>query len=388
MRRRQTLTCLLAGTVVLFCVGIRADGAAAGEETTATQGQRSEKKAEAGAEARAFDGFDGRLGLQWKPLRRDPTHVSLTKSPGMLIITTQHGSIHLGAERNRQRGTPAAKNIYLVDNPLPGGPGFVVTTCLDSFRPDTPYQQAGLIVFSDEENYLKWVCESSNSGVPVLNLLREVEASSSIKKLPLQGKPGRLWLRLTGRGNHYRFASSTDGKSYTVHGELPWGDGPPKQIGILAKNGGSRDAAEMDARFDFFEVRPLTAEELSDPAYVDRRGLQGAWEVTACRINGELLEKAPLSKFVFTGDRLAVSEGQRTIQTEYVLDAAKQPRQLLLSGLLGSSGRSVRAVYSLQADELVICIDPRPGAPAPGELETKQGDGRMLIELKRIKQEK
>jgi hypothetical protein len=41
----------------------------------------------------AFDAFDGKLGLNWKPVRPDRSHVSLTKTPGALTITTQRGSI-------------------------------------------------------------------------------------------------------------------------------------------------------------------------------------------------------------------------------------------------------------------------------------------------------
>src|SRR5208283_613233 len=42
----------------------------------------------------AFDGFQGKLSLPWKPVRHDPTHVSLKRHPGKLTIITQRGSIH------------------------------------------------------------------------------------------------------------------------------------------------------------------------------------------------------------------------------------------------------------------------------------------------------
>ena len=66
----------------------------------------------------AYDGFDGKLGLNWKPVRPDPSHVSLTKTPGALTITTQRGSIH-GEETKDEYGEGIqAKNIYVIDNPL------------------------------------------------------------------------------------------------------------------------------------------------------------------------------------------------------------------------------------------------------------------------------
>ena len=53
------------------------------------------------------------------------------------------------------------------------------------------------------------------------------------------------------------------------------------------------------------------------------------------------------------------------------------------SGLLGKSLGSVRALYRLEDDTLVLAVDVRPGAPAPRELETRQGDKRLLLTLKR-----
>jgi hypothetical protein len=198
---------------------------------------------------RVLDEFDGKVKLEWKPLRPDPTHFSLTEHSGKLTITTQNGSIHRDSEA---RQIPLAKNIFLLDNSLPHECGLVVTTCLDPFRPTAPWQQAGLILYDDDDNYLKWVCQSSRQGEPELNLLREVGAQSSITKHPIDDDvPGRVWLRLTTRGNHHEYATSTDGRTFTVHGELPWGSGPPKRIGLVAKNGGRPHAAEIGVKFDF-----------------------------------------------------------------------------------------------------------------------------------------
>ena len=125
------------------------------------------------------DDFDGKLGLAWKPLHPDPTHFSLSSHPGELTIRTQVGSMHRDAQA---RLIPPVKNLYLLDNPMASERGSVVTTCLNSFRPTMPWQQAGLILYNDEDNYLKWVCQSSRTGVPEWNLLREVDGKSSITK--------------------------------------------------------------------------------------------------------------------------------------------------------------------------------------------------------------
>jgi len=60
-------------------------------------GRKAKLEAEAPSEGLvllAYDEFDGKLGLKWKPVRPAPSHVSLKKAPGALTITTQRGSIH------------------------------------------------------------------------------------------------------------------------------------------------------------------------------------------------------------------------------------------------------------------------------------------------------
>lgn len=50
---------------------------------------------------------------------------------------------------------------------------------------------------------------------------------------PPEGK--KVWLRLTRRKAEYEYASSADGKKWTVHGERAWSEKAPGKIGVLAK---------------------------------------------------------------------------------------------------------------------------------------------------------
>ena len=207
----------------------------------------------------ALDAFDGKRGLKWKPVRPDPTHVSLTKTPGALTITTQRGSIHGAETKDEFGGGVKAKNLYLIDNPLAPGGDFVATTCVSGFTPETSYQQAGLIVYNDDDNYLKFGYEynwQNAGGGQAFCIPTETDAKSNFQYFDTE-HPGlkRYWVRLTKRGTRYEYAFSTDGKTFTVNGEVEWGDGSPKQVGILAKNGGNKDASELDAAFEFFELR-------------------------------------------------------------------------------------------------------------------------------------
>jgi hypothetical protein len=203
----------------------------------------------------AFEAFDGTLTLNWKPVRPDPSHVSLTKVKGALTITTQRGSI-CADEKNDPVGEGIqAKNIYLVDNPLSDTADFAVTTCVSEFTPDTLWQQAGLICYEDDDNYLKWGYEyNSLLGSQAFCILVERQGKHEFEYVGPHANLKKYWVRLTKRGDKYEYALSKDGKEFDVCGQKEWG-GAPKKIGLLAKNGGNKSAPEIDATFEFFELR-------------------------------------------------------------------------------------------------------------------------------------
>jgi hypothetical protein len=56
-----------------------------------------------------------------------------------------------------------AKNLYLIDNPIARNGDFSVTTSLVNFAPAAQYQQAGLLISDDDDNYMKWTYEANDS---------------------------------------------------------------------------------------------------------------------------------------------------------------------------------------------------------------------------------
>src|SRR5262245_16508246 len=211
----------------------------------------------------AVDTFDGKFHLRWKTVRPDEKYVSFTKNKGKLTITTQRGSIH-GDEISRN--DPQAKNIHLIDNPLPEDADFEVITCISGFAPKQQYQQAALILYNDDDNYVKWSYEFSyvNNGSVALGLIRETDKKTQHDHVaPPEKADVKLWLRLTKRKNNYEYASSTDGKKFEVYGEREWGEKGPLQIGILAKNGGLPDGHEVDVIFARIEWRSPLREKTS-----------------------------------------------------------------------------------------------------------------------------
>lgn len=206
-----------------------------------------------------YDTFDGKFALDWKVVRPDADHVSFKKVPGALVITTQRGSIHGKSQDDKLSEGTLAKNIHLID--IPVGTDWSATTCVSGLVPTTAYQQAGLIVYDDDDNYLKWGYEydwqagrgqrfllvAEKDGVPAHD---QPEANESGLK--------KFWLRMTRRGDKYAYAWSGDGEKWTAGGERTW-EGKGKRVGLIAKNGGNKDAAEIDAAFEFFELRTLPA---------------------------------------------------------------------------------------------------------------------------------
>jgi len=366
--------------LVVTCLAQSVQQGSSGVSLAAESAQPREQRAQE-SEFRVFEGFEGKLELDWKPLRADPTHFSLEKYPGMLTIVTQFGGIHRDALGS---GLPPAKNIFLLDNPFPDECGFVVTTCIDSFRPTRPWQQAGLIIYDDDDNYVKWVCQSSRGGEPEWNLLRETAGESFITKHPVDHSlEGKVWLRVTARGNHHEYATSVNGKTFTSRGELPWGDGPPKRIGLAAKNGGRQDTPELEANFDMVELRSLSQSEKDQPAFVERQMLKGTWIVSSCKVSGKDLADAPLSQFVFTDAKVTLTEKGKNIEAAYSLDLSSEPKRLSLTFQDVNRSGTLLFVYAKQGDSLQMCCDLRPGSAPPADLKTTEGDGRLLAVLKR-----
>ncbi|HEX3149711.1 MAG TPA: DUF1349 domain-containing protein [Gemmataceae bacterium] len=206
------------------------------------------------------DSFDGKLVLDWKVIRPDPTQVSLKKVPGALVITTQRGTIHGKEKEDALSEGTQAKNIHLIDIPLDKDVEWSATTCVSNFLPDTYYQQAGMIVYDDDDNYLKWGYEydGQRPAGQAFVLVAETEGNP-VHVRPKASESGlkKYWLKFTKRGDNYEFAWSKDGDKWVIGGERRWGNGTPKRVGLIAKNGGNKDAAEIDAAFEFFELRAL-----------------------------------------------------------------------------------------------------------------------------------
>jgi hypothetical protein len=220
-----------------------------------------------------FEDFNDVFFLNWNILGDDPSYWSLDTVPGALTITTQVGSF----TRNRTD----YKNIFLIDFPVAQSVDFQVTTCVTNFNPYGFWNQAGLILWVNEDNHFKLVYEYGE-GPPPNNAPKVLfTAAVEVNGFPIHGwfeagqEPVNMWLRIIKRGGFYELFNSTDGISFnpmtviapprlTADNKVPCLDEPLQYIGIYANNGGSYVAPEVDASFDFFEFTVLPKQEETD----------------------------------------------------------------------------------------------------------------------------
>jgi len=197
------------------------------------------------------DDFNGKQSDKWKFLNKNPNHISLKKKPGTLTITTEQGGFF--ALRNN------IKNLMYIDNPFKEGEDFVLTTRLVNFQPEANFNHAGLICFEDQDNYalcsMEW--DDDHDGRSICFIREEAARVLEQAYLEVDRPIDAFWLRMIKNGNKYLVASSLDGEHYHIIGVEKWGNGSPSKIGLVAKNGG-RGTKNVDANFDFFEIRPIT----------------------------------------------------------------------------------------------------------------------------------
>jgi hypothetical protein len=210
----------------------------------------------------AYDEFDGRLALDWQILNPDPSHYSLTKQLGALTITAQDGGF--------EESNTDYENLFLTDCPSAFGSDFQVTTCISSFTPMPHSNSAGLILYKDDDDHLSFFYEW-HSERDVRAFVTGLETQGRFRYVAFRAEDGleKVWLRVTKRGNRYTFSTSLDSTTFVprtypfedttglFQGDVIWGDGSVKQVGLFAVNGSGIRAPETDAAFDFFEVRSL-----------------------------------------------------------------------------------------------------------------------------------
>jgi cytochrome c len=195
------------------------------------------------------DEFDGTAlnACRWDSIvRGDPSSYRVTG--GNLEIDTTAGDIF-----GSPNGTP--KNFIL--QKAPAGT-WTAETKVDASTFNEAFQQAGLIAYLDDANYVKFDFVTDNSaGSPVT---RRLELRSELGDVVQDPQPGLInltattwWLRLVKQGTSYHGFYSADGTTWTEIGAvtntaLETG----AKLGLYAF--GVNQTAAKTARFDYFHL--------------------------------------------------------------------------------------------------------------------------------------
>ncbi|MBE1485117.1 ThuA domain-containing protein [Plantactinospora soyae] len=163
---------------------------------------------------------------------------------GALVLPTSVGDLY--GTRND------ATNLVL--QPAPSG-SWQATTKLN-LAAAADYQQAGLIVYGDDDNYAK--LDLLYGGSSRVEFIRETAGTPRNDAADSVAAPagGTIHLRLTSDGTNLTAAYSADGQTFTPIGRPAAlaGIEAPK-VGLFALNGGTV-APVIDASFDWFQITP------------------------------------------------------------------------------------------------------------------------------------
>lgn len=194
----------------------------------------------------------------WKWVNEDPETWSLTASPGYMMINTRKGDIYGTATDMR--------NILLQDAP---GDWTIETKLTTSKVPNVAYQQGGLLVFQDMDNYLKLDWEATSSTATRIQVVREVNGSvsaTSINGNIVNRDTMTLWLRVNKSGNIYKTYYSVDGITFTQLGNDFTLNFNNVMAGLTASNGGGTETTDFNVFFDYFHTTAKAGELLMDKA--------------------------------------------------------------------------------------------------------------------------
>lgn len=172
----------------------------------------------------------------WSWIRQDSANWSLTARPGYMRINTQ-GQDLWGASNNTE-------NILLCN--APSSTDWTAKTKLE-FNPTDNYQNAGLIVYQNDDNYVKisYGYDSGLSGGKCVDYCKEIGGSPANGKVAVNSSP--IYLRIKKTGTSYSLDYSTTDESWITIQTYTNVSLSSIRIGLFAQG-----TAGASADFDWF----------------------------------------------------------------------------------------------------------------------------------------
>ncbi len=202
------------------------------------------------AQGDPFSGTD--VGSQWKWVRHDPAAVQVS-----------HGSLFITAEQGDLSGTTSPGRNLLVQPAL--GNWTIQSKLTFSSAPHLPTQQAGIIAYQDDQNYLKLDWEYSPGGPRLVETTEDNLSGAPVGQVLASFPTGRrvgntVWLRMVKRGPRYATYYSANGRSwvpiYGIGASLT-----NVEVGLFAW-GGATPLNDLRVAFAYFHVRNTGAVNL------------------------------------------------------------------------------------------------------------------------------
>jgi regulation of enolase protein 1 (concanavalin A-like superfamily) len=188
-----------------------------------------------------LDNFDGpALNSRWHWVRENPATWSLKDRPGSLMIKTQQGDLYQSENTNNNVLLMAAESS-----------DFQIDTKLE-FDPSSNWQQAGLVVYKNDDNYVKLNFQYGNKKEIVIGS----EKHSSFQAFSANFLKKVIYLRIIKIGDKYQGLFSDDGAQFTLLGEYQNPLGDKLKVGLIAFGGGGNDR-RTPAYFDYFRISKI-----------------------------------------------------------------------------------------------------------------------------------
>jgi RNA polymerase sigma factor (sigma-70 family) len=158
--------------------------------------------------------------------------------------------------------------------------------------------------------------------------------------------------------------------------------------GMLAARGGSGTSPKYSPAADgdklaLLQEKEQAAKPAADSGKDDKESIQGLWNLA----DFQGLKVSPPPEFkekfklLFDNGKLFGQEGGGIGEGTYSIDPSKKPKTLDLK--VRDEPNGLKAIYTLEGDDLKICAHERPGAERPTEF--KASDEIVILHLKREK---
>jgi uncharacterized protein (TIGR03067 family) len=115
--------------------------------------------------------------------------------------------------------------------------------------------------------------------------------------------------------------------------------------------------------------------------------LEGTWTIKKLSVRGEESALPEEAVVEFANELMSMKMMRNEIRLgKYTIDTSKKPAEMDIVRQEGEQkGMTVKAIFSLDGDNLKICLAEAPSGARPMDFKIKEGDRSVYMELKRDK---